>query len=76
MKVRSKDEIIIKLVEELEKYEELSHIPQEEIDMGHSDQADEALITLGKINILKWVLQLQVPVTKETLMREEQDEQI
>tara|TARA_R100001594_G_scaffold133109_1_gene173633 strand:- start:57 stop:269 length:213 start_codon:yes stop_codon:yes gene_type:complete len=56
MKLKSKDEIIIKLVEELEKHQRLSHIPQEEIDMGHLEEENERLMTLGKINIIKWIL--------------------
>ena len=59
MKLKTKDEIIIKLVEELEKHEKLSHIPQEEIDMGHREEEDERLMTLGKINIIKWVLGME-----------------
>jgi len=65
MKLKSKDEIIIKLVEELEKHERLSHIPQEEIDMGYCEEENERLITLGKINIIKWILGIPQDYTGE-----------
>ena len=39
---------------ELEEYERLSHIPQKDIDNGYDDS--KRLMTLGKVNMLKWVL--------------------
>ena len=54
MKLKSKDEVTIKLIEKLEEYERLSHIPQEDIDNGYDDS--ERLMTLGKVNMLKWIL--------------------
>ena len=54
MKLKSKDEVTVKLIEKLEEYERLSHIPQKDIDNGYDDS--KRLMTLGKVNMLKWVL--------------------
>ena len=61
MKLKSKDKVTIKLIEELEEYEKLSHIPQRDIDMGYDDS--ERLMTLGKVNMLKWVLNIPTDYT-------------
>ena len=54
MKLKSKDEVTVKLIEKLEEYERLSHIPQKDIDNGYDDS--KRLMTLGKVNMLKWIL--------------------
>ena len=54
MKLKSKDEVTVKLIEKLEEYERLSHIPQKDIDNCYDDS--KRLMTLGKVNMLKWVL--------------------
>ena len=54
MKLKSKDEVTVKLIEKLEEYERLSHIPQKDIDNGYDDS--KRLMTLGKVNIIKWIL--------------------
>ena len=50
MKLKSKDEIILKLIEKLEEYEEVSR--QEEL-------LNRRLTVNGQISILKWILTIE-----------------
>ena len=54
MKLKSKDEIYLKLVDKLEKYRMITVIGDE----------DQAFMILGEINILKWVLSSPQDYTK------------
>ena len=54
MKLKSKDEIYLKLVDKLEKYRMTTVIGDE----------DQAFMILGEINMLKWVLSIPQDYTK------------
>ena len=54
MKLKSKDEKYLKLVDKLEKYRMITVIGDE----------DKAFMILGEINMLKWVLSIPQDYTK------------
>ena len=53
MKLKSKDEIYLKLVDKLEKYRMITVIGDE----------DKAFMILGEINMLKWLLKSSLKMT-------------
>lgn len=57
MKLKTKDEITIKLVDKLEKYRMTTVIGDE----------DQAFMILGEINMLKWVLSISENIKNEEL---------
>jgi len=60
MKLKSKDEITVKLVEKLEEYTSLNALSAVEQEFGGGGLADnfEEIKTLGEVNMLKWVLSI------------------
>jgi len=66
MKLKSKDEIIVKLVEKLEEHTSLnaaSAVEQEFAGGSNMDNFEEIKV-FGEINMLKWVLNIPINHTK------------